>query len=60
MKCYRNVQTLIEELEKKTETVELGQSSMNAVKGYFKAILILTAVNLAGVAGIAAHLLGVF
>ena len=60
MKCYRNVQTLIEELKQKVDTTEIGYNSMKTLKGYFRIAIVLAALNLAGILGIAAHLLGWF
>lgn len=60
VKCYRNIQTLLEELEGKIERVEIGTQSMKVVKSYFGALIILGVVNFAGIIAIIAHMFGFF
>lgn len=50
VKCYRNIQTLLEELESKIERVEVGAQSMKVLKSYFGALIILGVINFAGLA----------
>ena len=58
VKCYRNIQTLVEELEKKLERVEIGEQSMKTMKGYMRAMIILAIVNIVGIAGVLAFVAG--
>ena len=58
VKCYRNIQTLVEELEKKLERTEIAEGSMKTIKGYMRAMIILTAVNVVGIAGVLAFVAG--
>lgn len=60
VKCYRNIQTLLEELEGKIEHVEIGTQSMKVVKSYFGALIIIGVVNFAGIIAIIAHMFGFF
>ncbi len=60
VKCYRNIQTLVEELEAKIEHVEVGAQSMKVMKGYFGVMIILGVVNFVGIAAILAHMFGFF
>lgn len=60
VKCYRNIQTLLEELEAKIEHVEVGTQSMKVMKSYFGVLIILGVVNFAGVVAIIAHMFGFF
>ncbi len=60
VKCYRNVQALVEELKREMDQIEMGDRSMKAIKGRFGAAIILGVANLAGILGIAAHLMGLF
>ena len=58
VKCYRNVQSLVEEMKRNMETAEEGSRKM--VKGSLRTAIILAAANLAGILGIAGHLMGWF
>ena len=60
VKCYRNIQTLLEELETKIEHVEMGAQSMKVVKGYFGVLIILGIINIGGIVAIIAHMFGFF
>lgn len=60
VKSYRNMQTLIEELDGKLEKVELGDNSMKTMKGYLKAAIVLGVLNLVAVAGLILYEAGVF
>ena len=60
VKSYRNMQSLIEELDKKLENVELGENSMKTMKSLLRAAIILGAVNLAGLIGVLLCEFGVF
>ena len=60
VKCYRNIQTLLEELEGKIEHVEIGAQSMKVVKSYFGVLIILGIVDIVGVVAILAHMFGFF
>ncbi len=60
VKCYRNIQTLVEELEAKIEHMEAGDQSMKVMKSYFGILIILGVVDLVGIAAIIAHLFGFF
>ena len=58
VKCYRNIQTLLEELEGKIERVEIGTQSMKVVKSYFGALIIIGVVNFSGLIAIIAQMFG--
>ncbi len=60
VKCYRNIQTLLEELEAKIEHVEVGTQSMKVMKSYFGVLIILGVINFVGVVAIIAHMFGFF
>lgn len=58
VKCYRNVQALVEELEQKLEQSE--QEEAKPAGGLLKAAVVLGAVNLAALAGIAFYAFGLY
>ncbi|MCI8858655.1 MAG: hypothetical protein HFI71_03895 [Lachnospiraceae bacterium] len=60
VKCYRNIQTLVEELEKRIDSKDTGAQSLNAMKGYFGALILLSVVNIAGLAAVIARMFGFF
>ncbi len=60
VKCYRNIQTLLEELENKIERVEVGTQSMKVIQSYFGVLIILGIVNFGGIIAIIAHMFGFF
>ncbi len=60
VKCYRNIQAAIEELEQRIETIEAGADSSKGMRGYFRAIAVLAVANLLGIAGIATYLISSF
>lgn len=60
VKSYRNIQTLMEELDGKLGQVELGDNSMKTMKGYLKAIIVLGVLNLVAVAGLILYEVGIF
>ena len=58
VKCYRNVQTLVEELEQKIEHSQQETNNMRVMKGCFGGVILLSIVNIAGVVAILTHLFG--
>lgn len=60
VKCYRNIQTLFEESDKKMELVKSEMSELLAVKGYLKVVSAVSVVNLVGVLALLLHAFGLF
>ena len=62
VKCYRNVQSLIEELDKKLEAAGNGSSlkNMKSIKRYLKASIMIGVLNLLAIAGFILYELGLF
>ena len=58
VKCYRNVQALVEELEQKMEQSE--QEDAKPTGSFLKAAVVLGVVNLAALAGIAFYAFGLY
>ncbi|MCM1256936.1 MAG: coiled-coil domain-containing protein 22 [Roseburia sp.] len=58
VKCYRNIQTLFEESDKKTELIKSEVSELLAVKGFIKVASVVSIVNLVGVAALVLHAFG--
>lgn len=60
VKCYRNIQTLFEESDKKTELIKSEVSELLAVKGYIKVVSAVSIVNLVGLVVLLLHSFGLF
>lgn len=60
VKCYRNIQTLFEESDKKTELIKSEVGDLHALGGYIKVATILSVLNLAGVAALLLHAFALF
>lgn len=60
VKCYRNIQTLFEESDKKLELVKSEMLDLLAVKGYMKVVCAVSVVNLVGVLALLLHAFGLF
>lgn len=60
VKCYRNIQTLFEESDKKTELIKSEVSELLAVKGYIKVVSAVSILNLVGLAVLLLHSFGLF
>ena len=58
VKCYRNIQTLIEELEQKLDSLDREDHSLRVAKGYFGSLILLSIVNIIGVVVVLAHMFG--
>lgn len=56
--CYRNVQTLIEESNRKLDGIEENGSKVSSLKTMLIIIVIFTILNFAGMAGIVARIMG--
>ncbi len=59
VKCYRNMQTLIEESDKKTDSLKESMSQIEAIKNTAKAICVFAVLNLIGVVALIAIVMGV-
>lgn len=59
VKSYRNMQALIEELDGKLATLEVGRRSMKSVKRYLRAGIIIGVLNLLALAGIILYEAGI-
>ncbi len=59
VKSYRNMQSLIEELEGKLDTAEQGEKRSRSVKGYLRAAIVLGVLNLLAMAGLFLYELGI-
>lgn len=60
VKCYRNIQTLFEESDKKTELIKSEVSELLSVKGLIRVISAVSIVNLVGLAALLLHAFGLF
>ena len=60
VKCYRNIQTLFEESDKKNELIKSEVSELLAVKGHFKVVSAVSILNLVGLAVLLLHSFGLF
>lgn len=60
VKCYRNIQTLFEESDKKNELIKSEVSELLAVKGYIKVVSAVSILNLVGLAVLLLHSFGLF
>ena len=60
VKCYRNIQTLFEESDKKLDLVKSEVSDLMAVKGYLKVVSAVAIVNLVGVIVLILRTFGLF
>lgn len=60
VKCYRNIQTLFEESDKKNELIKSEMGELLAVKGYIKVVSVVSIVNLVGLAVLLLHSFGLF
>ncbi len=58
VKCYRNMQTLIEETDKKLESIQESLSGLRSVNTMVKVNVITTVLALAGVVFLIVHLMG--
>lgn len=60
VKCYRNMQALIEESDRKLEEVKADVAKLSSVKVILLITTILTVLNLAGILGIAGRIFSLF
>ena len=60
VKCYRNIQTLVEELEAKIDASKTESQSKKRLKGYFGGLVFLSLVNIAGVIAVVGRMFGYF
>ena len=60
VKCYRNIQTLFEESDKKNGLIKSEVSELLAVKGYIKVVSAVSILNLVGLAVLLLHSFGLF
>lgn len=60
VKCYRNIQGLMEEFSEKMEKVDLAEDSMKSMKRFFGCTIGLLVLNLAGLAAVILYFAGVF
>lgn len=56
--CYRNVQTLIEEADRKLDGIEENVSKISSLKTMLIILIIFTVLNFAGLAGVIARIMG--
>ena len=56
--CYRNVQTLIEESDRKLDGIEEDVSKLSSFKTMLTILIIFAILNFAGLAGIIARMMG--
>ncbi len=59
VKCYRNIQTLFEDSDKKTELIKTEITDLLATKTYLKIISAVTVVNFVGVIVLILHAFGI-
>ncbi len=59
VKSYRNMQTLIEELEAKLDAADQGEKRSKSVTGYLKAAIVLGVLNLLAMAGLFLYEMGI-
>lgn len=60
VKCYRNIQELLRNLEKKLDAVEVLEQQANSARTFLVAVLIFTILNFVAVIGMMLVQLGVF
>ena len=60
VKCYRNIQGLMQEFAEKMEKVDLADESMKSIKHFFGWTIGLLVCNLAALAGVILYFAGVF
>ena len=60
VKCYRNIQTLIEELDKKMDGSVREERGIKTAKGYFGGLIVLSLINIAGIIVVIANMFGLF
>lgn len=60
VKCYRNIQGLMEEFSEKMEKVDLAEDSMKSIKRFFGCTIGLLVLNLAGLAAVILYFAGIF
>ena len=58
VKCYRNMQTLIEESDKKLDEMKDEVKGILSLKTLLRVIVVITVLNCAGLAAIAAYMFG--
>ena len=58
VKCYRNIQTLVDESDKKVEEMAEKIDKISSLKTMSMIIVILTVLNFAGLAGVIARIFG--
>ena len=59
VKCYRNMQTLIEESDRKIEETKDAVAELVSLKTMVKVTLVFTALNFVGLAAFLIHILGI-
>lgn len=59
VKCYRNMQTLIEESDRKIEETKDAVAELTSLKTMVKVTLVFTALNFVGLAAFLIHVLGI-
>ena len=59
VKCYRNMQTLIEESDRKIEETKDTVAELVSLKTMVKVTLVFTALNFVGLAAFLIHVLGI-
>ena len=59
VKCYRNMQTLIEESDRKIEVTKDAVAELASLKTMVKVTLVFTALNFVGLAAFLIHVLGI-
>ena len=59
VKCYRNMQTLIEESDRKIEETKDAVAELVSLKTMLKVTLVFTALNFVGLAAFLIHVLGI-
>lgn len=58
VQCYRNMQTLIDESDKKIESVQEDVAKLSSLKTILTVIIIIAVLNFAGLAGVIARIFG--
>ncbi len=56
--CYRNMQALIEDSHQKLDLVRSEMDGLSSLKAMLKAVIVLVVLNCAGLAAVAAYLVG--
>lgn len=59
VKCYRNIQGLMDEFSEKMEKVDLAEDSMKSIKRFFGWTIGLLIVNFAGIVGVILYFAGI-